>query len=103
MLALLLLRNLSVSQSTPLRKGIRRKNFSVTSGLYYKPITIINDDSRVINKLETSVTDDARFIIYEHHMFIVQATDSQGLSMFKPNQLPILLYENNHFNEEVER
>jgi hypothetical protein len=23
------------------------------SGLYYKPMTIINDDSRVVNKLET--------------------------------------------------
>ncbi len=36
---------------------------------------IINDDSRVINKLETSLTDEARVIIYNHHMFIVQAID----------------------------
>jgi hypothetical protein len=43
-------------------------------GLYYKPITIVNDDSRVVNKLETSVADDARVIIYDRHMFIVQAT-----------------------------
>ncbi len=43
-------------------------------GLYYKPITIINYDSRVINKLETSLTDNGRVIIYDHHMFIVQAT-----------------------------
>jgi hypothetical protein len=35
---------------------------------------IINDDSRVTNKLETSLTDDARVFIYDHHMFIVQAT-----------------------------
>ncbi len=35
---------------------------------------IINDDSRVINKLEASLTDDARVIIYDCHMFIVQAT-----------------------------
>jgi hypothetical protein len=49
-------------------------------GLYYKPITIINDDSSVINKLETSLIDDARVIIYDHHMFIVQATDdSKGV------------------------
>jgi hypothetical protein len=41
-----------------------------TSGLYYKPITIVNDDSRVINKLETSLIDDARVIIYDHHVFI---------------------------------
>ncbi len=34
-----------------------------------------NDDSRVVNKLETSLTDDARVVIYDCHMFIVQATD----------------------------
>ncbi len=45
-----------------------------TSGLYYKLITIVNDDSRVVNKLETSLTDDARVIIYDRHMLIVQAT-----------------------------
>jgi hypothetical protein len=45
------------------------------SGLYYEPMTSINDDSRVINKLETSLTDDARVVICDHHMFIVQATD----------------------------
>jgi hypothetical protein len=37
-------------------------------------MTIINDDSRVITKLETSLTDDARVVIYDLHMFIVQAT-----------------------------
>jgi len=48
--------------------------FHSTCGLYYKPITIVNDDSSIVNKLETSLTDDARVIIYDHHMFIVQAT-----------------------------
>jgi hypothetical protein len=49
-------------------------------GLYYKPMMIVNDDSRVINKLKASLTDDARVIIYDHHMFIVQATDdSRGI------------------------
>jgi hypothetical protein len=43
-------------------------------GLYYKPMMIVTDDSRVITKLETSLNDDARVIIYDHHMFIVQAT-----------------------------
>ena len=38
-------------------------------------MTIVNDDSRVINKLEASLTDDAGVVIYDHHMFIVQATD----------------------------
>ena len=46
----------------------------ITSGLYYKTITIVNDDSRFINKLETSLNDDARVVIYDRHMFIVQAT-----------------------------
>ncbi len=35
---------------------------------------IINDDSRVVNKLEASLTDDARVVIYDRHMFIIQAT-----------------------------
>jgi hypothetical protein len=51
-----------------------------TSGLYYKPIMIINDDSRVINKLETSLTDNNRVVIYDRHMFIVQATDKRILA-----------------------
>ena len=50
------------------------QNLFISSGLYYKPLTIVNDDSRVITKLETSLTDDARVVIYDRHMFIVQAT-----------------------------
>ncbi len=46
------------------------------SGLYYKPMMIINDNSRVITKFETSLTDDARVVIYDHHMFIVQVSIS---------------------------
>jgi hypothetical protein len=37
-------------------------------------MTIVNDDSWVVNKLEASFTDDARVVIYDHQMFIVQAT-----------------------------
>jgi len=37
-------------------------------------MTITNHDSTVINKLEASLTDDARVVIYNCHMFIVQAT-----------------------------
>jgi hypothetical protein len=44
------------------------------SGLYYKLMMIVNDDSRVINKLEASLTNDARVIIYDRHMIIVQST-----------------------------
>ncbi len=46
------------------------------SSLYYKPITIVNGDSSVINKFETSLTDDARVILYNCHVFIkIQATE----------------------------
>jgi len=48
--------------------------FGGNSGLYYKHITIVNDDTSVINKFKASLTDDARVIIYDCHMFIVQAT-----------------------------
>jgi len=35
---------------------------------------IVNEDSKVTNKLEASLIDDVRVIIYDRHMFIVQAT-----------------------------
>jgi hypothetical protein len=35
---------------------------------------IVNVDARVVNKLETPLTDDARVVIYNRHMFIVPAT-----------------------------
>jgi hypothetical protein len=41
---------------------------------------IVNDDSSIINKLETSLVNDARVVIYNHHMFIVQAT---GVNVLK--------------------
>jgi len=41
---------------------------------------IVNDDSTVVNKLEASLTDDARVVIYDRHMFIVQAT---GVELLK--------------------
>ncbi len=37
---------------------------------------IINDNSRVVNKIEASLTNDAKVIIYDRHMFIVKATES---------------------------
>jgi hypothetical protein len=47
----------------------------VTSGLYYKHTTIINYASSVVNKLGALLTDNARVIIYDCHVFIVQATE----------------------------
>ena len=55
--------------------------FHASSGLYYKPVMIANDNSRVVNKLETLLTDNARVVIYDHHMFVVPATDHAS----KPN------------------
>ncbi len=46
----------------------------MTCGLYYKHIMIVNDDCSVINKFGASLTVDARVIIDDRHMFIVQAT-----------------------------
>jgi hypothetical protein len=43
---------------------------------------IANDDSRVIIKLETSHTDDTRVVIYNRHMFIVQATGGQSSNLY---------------------
>ncbi len=40
--------------------------------------TITNDDSMDINKLETSLTDNARVNFYNYHMFKVQATGGQS-------------------------
>jgi hypothetical protein len=42
-----------------------------------------NDDSRVVNKLETSLTDDARVVIYDCHMFIVKSNVSL---LYDPNK-----------------
>ncbi len=53
----------------------KEKLFTIISGLYYKPMVTVNDNSRIVNKLEASLTDDPRVVIYNHHMFIVQVTD----------------------------
>ncbi len=45
-----------------------------SSGLYYKHVAIVNYASSGVNKLRASLNDDARVIIYDHHMFIVQDT-----------------------------
>jgi hypothetical protein len=58
---------------------------ATTCSLYYKHMTIINYASSNVNKLEALLTDDARVIIYDRHVFIVQAIgvchsdDSRGV------------------------
>jgi hypothetical protein len=44
------------------------------SGLYYKHLTIMNDDSSIVNKGSFKLIDDARVIIYDRNRFIIQAT-----------------------------
>jgi hypothetical protein len=51
----------------------------IISGLHYKHTTIVNYASRIVNKLEALLTDDARVIIYDRHVFIVQATGIKGV------------------------
>jgi hypothetical protein len=45
-------------------------------------MTIVNDNSRVVNKLEASLADDARVVIYDRHMFILQATEEYLIKKF---------------------
>ncbi len=63
-------------------KMLQSGHFSV-----YKPVTIVNDDSSIINQLETSLIDDARVIIYDRHMLIVQAPGVTNI-MLGCNALP---------------
>ncbi len=50
-------------------------------------MTIITDDSRVITRLETSLTDNARVVIYDCHMFIEQATGFAPAARWQNAQL----------------
>ncbi len=67
------LNHLDYFQSKTSRMSLQRVQIN-SCDLYCKLMTIVNDDSRVMNKLEASLTDDARVVIYDHHMFLVQAT-----------------------------
>ncbi len=58
-------------------------NAFIYTGLYYKPIRIVSDDSRIVNKIETTLTDDARVVIYDCHMFIVKSNVSL---LYDPNK-----------------
>ncbi len=61
---------------------------------------IVNDDSRVINKLEASLTDNARVVIYDRHMFIVQAT-GQGYTCLPIIRLAGTVVEHSTHNPNV--
>ncbi len=46
---------------------------TTTSGLYYKHVMIINDDSSIVSKCCFKL-DDPRVINYDRHWFKIQAT-----------------------------
>ncbi len=50
-----------------------------TCGLYYKHMMIVNYASSIVNKLKALHNDDARVVIYDRHVFIVQATGLNNL------------------------
>jgi hypothetical protein len=62
-----------VNQVVVLAEVARLEGKVETNGLFCKPMTILIDDSRVVNKLKASLTDDARVI--DCHLFMVQAID----------------------------
>ncbi len=49
-------------------------------GLHYKHVTIVNDDTSVISEWSPKLIDDARVVIYDRNMFIIQVTGHQGHS-----------------------
>jgi hypothetical protein len=51
-----------------------------SSGLEYKHVMIINDDSSIVIKFSFKLIDATRGILYDRHMFIVQATEQTGLN-----------------------
>jgi hypothetical protein len=52
----------------------------LTCGLDYKHVTIVNDDSNVVNKQSFKLIEEARVVIYDRNRFIIRATELS----FKP-------------------
>ncbi len=57
-------------------------NLDSSSGLYYKHVTIVNDDSSIVSKWSFKLIDDPRVISYDRHRFIIQATGHSFLLNF---------------------
>jgi len=55
--------------------GCYSQNFC---GLYYKHVTINNDNSSIVNKWSLKLIDDTRVIIYDRNGFIKKATDDEN-------------------------
>ncbi len=60
------------------------------SGLYYKHVTIVNDNSSVISKGSFKLSDDARVVIYDCHRFIIQVTDVSSVQFNSQVKQPSL-------------
>jgi hypothetical protein len=58
----------------------------ILHGLYYEHISIVNYNSSTINKLGASLPDDARVVIYNDHMFMVQATGGRNWQLIYPDE-----------------
>ncbi len=66
---------------------------AATCGLYYKHIVIVNDDYNIVNKWRVSRSDDPKVVIYDGNMFIIKATWSSYLNIYRrtSHRLPTLL------------
>jgi len=55
-----------------------------TNDLYYKHMMIVNYASSIVNKIKTLFPDDLRVIIFNRHVFIVQATGANLIYFLCP-------------------
>jgi hypothetical protein len=55
------------------------KSIAITSGLYHKLTTIVNYASSVVSEQSFHLIDDARVVIYDRHVFIVQAAEQKSI------------------------
>ncbi len=76
-----------------INKSLTYQNVGIDTfcGFYYKHTTIINDDSSIVNKLETSFIYDVRVIIYDCHMFIAQGTVLHGFETISDFQSEVIV------------
>ncbi len=51
-------------------------------GLYYKHVTIVNDTSSGVIKWSFKLIDIAIGVIYDRHVFIIQATGGPSFNLF---------------------
>ncbi len=63
----------------PYRSKLERFPLPVTRtlicGLYYKHMTIVNGESSIVIKCSFKLIDNTRGVIYDRHVFIIQAND----------------------------